>query len=196
MINIVLFGPPGAGKGLQSSYLLKKYPLKHVAPGNIFRETIKKGTDLGKRLDAYMCEGNLVPEKIVIETVRETLYHATNNSPNQRFLFDGFPRSKEQATALDNQLMTLGSRVHLFILLDVDDQTIKQRLEMRRTLEARSDDDMDKVRHRLALYQGYCEPIIAHYPRDIRIKVDGSGTSKEVHNQIEQAIRNIENQQK
>ena len=191
MINIILFGPPGAGKGLQSSYLLKKYNLKHVAPGNIFREIIKQKSVLGKRLDAYMSKGNLVPEEIVIETVRETLHHATQSVPDQHFLFDGFPRSKEQAVALDKQLAAIGSRVQLFILLDVDDDTIKERLKTRRTLENRSDDDMDKVNHRLALYQYYAKRIIDHYGEEISVTIDGSGRPEEVSERIEQAIRNV-----
>ncbi len=190
MINIVLFGAPGAGKGLQSNYLLQQYPLKHIAPGNIFREEIKRKSTLGKILSQYMSQGNLVPEQIVIETVSKTLQEAHAQNPTQCFLFDGYPRSQEQAIALHSQLKALQTYLHLFILLEVDQQTIQNRLAIRRDMEGRDDDHEQKIAHRLSLYKEYSQPII-HYYQDIIVNIQGTGTPEKVRQRIRTAIEQI-----
>ena len=190
MLNIALFGPPGAGKGAQSDFLIKKYHLTHISPGNIFRAEIAKKTSLGKMLQHYMDAGNLVPEERVIETVSHALQE--RNDAHQGFLFDGYPRSVKQAEALDRQLAALAipEKLQHVILLDVSQEEILMRLKKRSEIESRSDDGQDKILHRLGLYRAYSAPIIAYYQESNRIiTIPGEGKMEEVHERIAEAIK-------
>lgn len=184
--NIVLFGPPGAGKGVQSQRLIARYPLAHIAPGNVFREEIAQRTPLGRSVQAYIDEGHLVPERMVIELVSR---HLAWQQPTHGILFDGYPRSLEQANALEEQLAAIQRALDLVLLLDVPPQEATQRLAIRQQVADRADDTTAKAAHRLELYEAYAPPIIAYYRKRHRlVAIDGVGTIDSIHQQIAKAI--------
>ena len=128
MYNLVLFGPPGAGKGTQSEMIIEKFNLTHISTGDLFRKHLGEGTELGKLAQKYMDEGNLVPDEVVIKMVELKI---TSNNSSNGFIFDGFPRTVKQAKALDQLLEKQGTEISGMILLDVDDPLEKGTLIMR-----------------------------------------------------------------
>lgn len=149
MINLVLFGPPGAGKGTQSEKLIKKYGFVHISTGDLFRWHTKHDTALGKRVKEIMNSGALVPDEITIAMLKEEL----DKNPNAKgFLFDGFPRTVPQAEALDKFMKDNGSAIHHVIALDVTETEVRSRIAKRRTVENRVDDEEEKLNKRITEY--------------------------------------------
>jgi adenylate kinase len=161
MLNIVLFGPPGAGKGTQSEKLIKGYNLTHLSTGDLFRKNISEGTDLGVQAQKFMDDGNLVPDEVVIGMVEDKV----KNTPNtQGFVFDGFPRTVAQAEALDKLMLENGTPIDLMLALSVDEDELLQRLLKRGKISARPDDqDPDKIRNRFAVYKRETTPVAEFY---------------------------------
>src|SRR5690606_23398588 len=125
MINLILFGPPGAGKGTQSAKLIEKYSLTHIATGDLFRKHLKEGTSLGKLAQDYMNKGNLVPDKVVIDMVDDKI---TNSTVSGGIIFDGFPRTIAQAEALDKLLARKGAPIKILVELVVPEDELRKRL--------------------------------------------------------------------
>ena len=186
MLNIVLFGAPGVGKGVQSQLLEKQYTLDTIAPGNLFRAAIKAKTPLGLELQRYIEAGHLAPEKVVIEVVGEKLKAAYEKRPALHgFLFDGCPRSLGQAKALEAQLAAIKTKISLVIVLEVDSAELNKRLTQRHQIEQRADDQATQRAHRQSLYESYTPVIMAYYQNSYPIiSINGKGTIEEVNKRI------------
>lgn len=149
MLNIVLFGPPGAGKGTQSERLIEKYGLVHLSTGDMFRMHISNETELGKRVKQIIADGFLVPDSITIDMVEEEV----QKHPNAKgFIYDGFPRTVAQAEALDEYLAAKGQKVDLVPQLDVPEEVIKERIALRSQSSGRADDAAEKLLKRIDEY--------------------------------------------
>lgn len=183
MLNIILFGPPGAGKGTQSEKLISKYQLKHIATGDLFRKHLGEGTSLGKLAQRYMDEGNLVPDEVVIGMVDETI---KENEGVKGFIFDGFPRTVTQASALDHLLEEKGSPITGMVALDVPEDELVKRIKNRGKTSGRTDDqDDNKIQNRIQVYKNETLPVANYYGKKGRyIQISGVGEVEEIFDQI------------
>ncbi len=179
MINIVLFGKPGAGKGTQAEFLKEKYNLVHLSTGDIFRFNMKNDTDLGKLAKSYIEKGDLVPDEVTIKMLQDEV----EKNPNAKgFLFDGFPRTIPQADALDTFLKTKNWEVTATVALEADDEILVQRLLERGKTSGRADDqDEEKIRNRYQEYNEKTAPLIDYYKAQGKFySVNGIGSVAEV----------------
>ena len=163
MINIILFGPPGAGKGTQSAKIIEKYSLLHIATGDLFRKHLKEGTPLGNLAKEYMNKGNLVPDQVVIDMVDDKIKSTENTSG---IIFDGFPRTIPQAQALDKLLNSKGAPIKVLIELAVTEDELRKRLADRAMKENRPDDAKPEViENRIAVYKGETAAVAEYYKK-------------------------------
>ncbi len=161
MINLILFGPPGAGKGTQSARLIEKYNLTHISTGDLFRKHLKEGTPLGKLAREYMDAGNLVPDKVVIDMVEDKLKQSNNSGG---IIFDGFPRTVPQAEALDQLLASISAPIKVLVELVVDEEELKKRLADRALKENRPDDAKPEViANRIKVYKDETVAVADYY---------------------------------
>ena len=161
MINIILFGPPGAGKGTQSANLIEKYSLTHISTGDLFRKHLKEGTPLGKLAQDYMSKGNLVPDQVVIDMVDDKIKSSGNITG---IIFDGFPRTIPQAEALDKLLNSKNAPIKVLVELVVPEQELRMRLADRATKENRPDDAKPEViENRIAVYKKETAAVADYY---------------------------------
>ena len=175
MINIVLFGKPGAGKGTQAEFLKEKYNLTHLSTGDIFRFNIKNDTELGQLAKTYMDKGDLVPDEVTIKMLQSEV---DKNPDSKGFLFDGFPRTLSQAEALDAFLESKGDKITATVALEADDEILVQRLLERGKTSGRPDDqDEEKIRNRYQEYNEKTAPLMEYYrAQDKFHAVDGLGS--------------------
>ncbi|MBR6065500.1 MAG: adenylate kinase [Paludibacteraceae bacterium] len=159
MLNIILCGAPGSGKGTQSAFIAQKYGLQHLSTGDVLRAEIAKGSELGKQIDALIAKGNLVPDEMINGVIEN--YIASLPEDCKGTIFDGYPRTVAQAEALTEMLKKYGME-GLMIDLMVDEQLLIQRLIERGKVSGRADDNLNTIRHRIAVYHQQTEPI-AHY---------------------------------
>jgi adenylate kinase len=163
MINLILFGPPGAGKGTQSAKLIEKYSLTHISTGDLFRKHLKEGTPLGKLAQDYMNKGNLVPDKVVIDMVDDKISHSENISG---IIFDGFPRTIPQAEALDKLLEDKGAPIKVLVELVVPEDELRKRLAERAVKENRPDDAKPAViENRISVYKAETAAVADYYKK-------------------------------
>lgn len=163
MINIILFGPPGAGKGTQSAKIIEKYSLIHIATGDLFRKHLKEGTPLGKLAKDYMDKGNLVPDQVVIDMVDDKIKHSEKASG---IIFDGFPRTIPQAEALDKLLASKSAPIKVLIELVVPEGELRKRLADRAVKENRPDDAKPEViENRISVYKGETASVADYYKK-------------------------------
>ena len=190
MINIVLFGPPGAGKGTQSDKIIEKYNLTHISTGDLFRKHLSEGTTLGLIAKKYMDDGNLVPDDVVIKMV-ELVIEACIDCPG--VIFDGFPRTVTQAIALDVMLQKYNKSISGMILLDVDYVELKKRIMLRGQTSGRSDDqDIEKINNRIQVYKDETLPVANYYKSQSRLNmVKGVGSIDEIFNNICKVIDSL-----
>jgi len=189
MINLVLFGPPGSGKGTQSEKLIRKYGLIHLSTGNILRNEITNQTPLGKKAKAYMDKGELVPDEDVIAMLLQNL--DKHNYANG-FIFDGFPRTCEQARALRHNLTDRDMRIDLMITLNVPKQELINRLVMRGEQSGRPDDELSVIENRILVYERQSQPVIDFYEKMHKYAaIDGTGTIDEIFARICAAIESL-----
>ena len=161
MLNIVLFGPPGAGKGTQSEFLKEKYSLVHISTGDVFRANIKESTELGTLAKSYMDRGELVPDAVTIGMLREEV---VKNSGAAGFIFDGFPRTSAQAEALDALLTSMNTSIAGMVALEVEQAELIQRLLNRAKTSGRADDaDESIIRNRIAVYERDTAPVADYF---------------------------------
>ncbi|WP_375579390.1 adenylate kinase [Marivirga tractuosa] len=188
MLNIILFGPPGAGKGTQSEKIIDKYKLTHIATGDLFRKHLGEGTDLGKLAQKYMDEGNLVPDEVVIGMVDEKIKETQDSSSG--YIFDGFPRTVPQAKALDTLLEEKGEKIAGMIALDVPEEELKKRIKERGKTSGRTDDqDEAKIENRIKVYQEETLPVANYYDGEGKfVKIHGVGTIDEIFGKISSEI--------
>lgn len=187
MLNIVLFGPPGAGKGTQSANLIKKYNLNHISTGDLFRKHLSEGTELGKTAQGFMDEGNLVPDQIVIDMVED---HLNNHSDVSGYIFDGFPRTVAQAEALDKLLEKKNIPIKLMLALEVPEDELRKRLLERGKSSGRADDqNVEKINHRIKVYLEETMPVANFYQNQNKyVAVNGVGEIDEIFNKLSAEI--------
>ena len=183
MVNIILFGPPGAGKGTQSAKLIEKYNLLHISTGDLFRKHLKEGTPLGQLAKGYMDKGNLVPDQVVIDMVDEKI-RATNNIGG--IIFDGFPRTVPQAEALDSLLGSKNAPIKILVELMVDENELRQRLADRARKENRPDDAKTEViENRIKVYKAETMAVADYYKKENKYaSVVGVGKIEEIFDNI------------
>ena len=179
MVNIVLFGPPGAGKGTQSENIISKYGLKHISTGDLFRKHLGEGTHLGKRAQSFMDNGKLVPDEVVIGMVADFL---DDNAEAEGFIFDGFPRTNAQAEALDVFLESMNTGITVMLSLDVEEDELKSRLIKRAEVSGRADDaDPKIIDNRIAVYHKETAPVKSFYEKQGKlISIQGMGSVDEI----------------
>ena len=190
MINIVIFGKPGAGKGTQAEFLKEKYNLTHLSTGDIFRYNIKNETDLGKLAKTFMDKGDLVPDEVTIKMLESEV---DKNQDSAGFLFDGFPRTLTQANALDEFLVSKNQAITATIALDANDEILVQRLLARGKTSGRPDDqDEEKIRNRYQEYNEKTSPLMNYYKAQNKFySVDGIGSVSEVTERISSVIAKL-----
>jgi adenylate kinase len=190
MINIVLFGKPGAGKGTQAEFLKEKYNLTHLSTGDIFRFNIKNDTELGKLAKTYMDKGDLVPDEVTIQMLQSEV---DKNPDSAGFLFDGFPRTITQAEALDAFLTSKNQEITATVALEADDNILVQRLLERGKSSGRPDDqDEEKIRNRYQEYNEKTAPLMEYYKNQGKFHgVNGIGTIAEVTERLNLVFDNL-----
>ena len=173
MFNLVIFGPPGAGKGTQSAKIIEKYNLAHISTGDMFRMHITQETELGKKVKQLLADGLLVSDDITINMLEEEV----NNNPDaDGFIFDGFPRTVPQAEALDTFLKEKGEQINLVLQLDVNEDEIKKRIAERQKISGRADDSADKLIKRIDEYFQKTVKVLPYYEEQGKlVKVKGVG---------------------
>lgn len=187
MINIVLFGPPGAGKGTQSEGIIAKYKLSHLSTGDLFRKHLKEGTPLGKLAQQYMDAGNLVPDQVVIDMVDDRI---KSDGKVSGYIFDGFPRTVAQAEALDKLMNGKNNPISCMIALEVNKEELVKRLLNRGKTSGRTDDqDEAKIQNRITVYQNETMPVADYYKKQGKYNaIPGVGTIEEIFANISRVI--------
>jgi adenylate kinase len=186
MFNLVIFGPPGAGKGTQSAKIIEKYNLAHISTGDMFRMHITENTVLGQEVKELLAEGILVPDSITIKMLEEEV---DKNPSVSGFIFDGFPRTVAQAQALDLFLKSKNEEIKLVLQLDVDENEIKQRIAERKKVSGRADDDESKLVRRIDEYFQKTVHVLPYYEQQGKIiKVEGIGNIDIIFDNISSSI--------
>ena len=214
-LDLILLGPPGAGKGTQAAHLVEDFGLPYIATGDILRAAVKEGTDLGNKAKEYMDRGDLVPDDVIVGVVGERL---EEDDTRDGFVLDGFPRTIPQAQALDRRLDEMGRRLTAVLLIEVSDDVIIKRISGRRIcpdghvyhvdfdppqeegkcdkdgkpLEQRPDDAPDKVKRRLEVYREQTEPLVDYYDdRALLQRFDGTRSKEEVREHIRATLSTL-----
>lgn len=183
MKNIVIFGAPGAGKGTQSDKLIEKYGLGHISTGDVLRNEIKNGTELGKTAKGYIDNGQLIPDELMV-SILANVYDGFGKD-HDGVIFDGFPRTIPQAEALKKMLAERGHEVAAMIELSVPEEELMARLLNRGKLTGRSDDNEETIKKRLDVYHNQTAPLIEWYEKEgIHHHVEGLGTVEEIFDRI------------
>jgi len=190
MLNLVLFGPPGAGKGTQSNLLIDKYNLVHLSTGDILRGEITAGTALGLEAKSLMDRGDLVPDEVVIGMISSKL---DNNPDANGFIFDGFPRTTAQATALDNLLAEKGTSISAMLSLKVEDAELIRRLLSRGKDSGRADDQNESIiANRINEYTTKTAPLKEYYSAQNKLsEIEGRGTVEDIAEKLNDVINSL-----
>ena len=190
MKNIVIFGAPGSGKGTQSDLLIKEYGLYHISTGDVLREQISLGTELGKIADSYISQGKLIPDDLMIDILDNVL--DTHHEADRGVIFDGYPRTIKQAEALDVLLAKRNARLNVVLGLEVEEEELVVRLLNRGKTSGRSDDNMETIKKRLDVYKTQTTPLKEHYMEQGKyIAIHGMGKVEEIFNRIKEAVNSL-----
>ena len=182
MLNLIIFGAPGSGKGTQSTFLEKEYNLYHISTGDVLREEIKKESATGKIAKEYIEKGHLVPDELIIKILSDVLDGA---SEYNGVIFDGFPRTVVQAEALTDLLHQKGQEIDLLIDLNVPEEELVERLLNRGKISGRSDDNETAIRERLKVYHSQTEPVVDYYKaKGKHLPIEGVGEIEEITKRI------------
>lgn len=183
MLNIALFGPPGAGKGTQSRLLVNKYNLAYISTGDILRKEIERNSEVGQKVKEIIKKGGLVSDEIIVQIIEEEL--RTNTEKVSGFLFDGFPRTTVQAYILEGLLLKMNTELHCMLSLDVPREDLIERMNKRAEKENRPDDTQEVIKYRLEEYENKTKPVIEFYQEKGNYKqVEGVGTLEDVHTRL------------
>ena len=185
-MNLIIFGPPGAGKGTQSDFIVSKYDLHQLSTGKVLRNEIKNKTELGKKISSIINSGTLVSDDIVKRLVENFI---SDKKYKNKLIFDGYPRNLTQAKTLNELLIKYGQKLDLVLKLSVSLETIKKRISERQTLEKRADDYEDIAIKRYATYEKSTEPVIEYYKKLNLLKViDGERSIDQINKEISDII--------
>ncbi len=189
MLNVVIFGPPGSGKGTQSERIIERYGLTHISTGDILRKEINEGSDLGKRAKSLIDKGQLIPDETIIEILEKKL-DTLNNA--RGVIFDGFPRTVEQAAALKKMLNRKGQDVNIMLNLEVERDELIDRLLKRGQMSGRSDDNLETIEKRIQVYEDRTAPVIDFYKNEGTYHpIKGTGEIDDIFNRIAEAIDGV-----
>ena len=189
-MNIVIFGPPGAGKGTQSNLIVKKFNLHQLSTGELLRKEIKNNTKLGQKISSIINLGNLVSDEIVGNLIEK---HVFNENYKNRLIFDGYPRNLIQAKNLENLLKKKGQKINIVLKLSVSLETIKKRILERKNLEKRADDNEKIAIKRFKDYENNIKPVIDFYKKSNLLKeINGEGSVTEISDEISGIINEYE----
>lgn len=188
MLNLVIFGAPGSGKGTQSDRLINDYGLHHISTGEVLRDHIARGTELGKIADSFISKGQLIPDDLMIKVLESVL----DSNPEQTaagVIFDGFPRTIEQAKALKVMLANRGSKVHAVIGLEVDEDELIRRMLNRGKETGRADDNIDTIKNRLKVYHSQTQPLRDYYIAEGKYHpINGNGDVDKIYGDIRESL--------
>lgn len=188
-MRLILFGPPGAGKGTQANNIADKYATAHISTGDMLRAAVKNGTELGELAKSFMDRGELVPDNVVIGIIQDRIKEA---DARQGFMLDGFPRTVGQAEALSEMLRSEGVSIDAVVSIEVVDSEIIERILERQKIEGREDDTEDVVKNRLQVYRSQTEPLKSYYgAQGVLREVDGMGSIDEVFGRIDKVLQSI-----
>lgn len=187
MLNIVLFGPPGAGKGTQSAKLIDEYNLVHLSTGDVFRYNIKNETELGVLAKSFIDKGELVPDEVTNNMVKDFIEKEMNENG---FIFDGYPRTIAQGETLENTLCQMNTEISMMIALEVEeDELVKRLLERGKTSGRIDDQQEDTIRNRFKVYREETSPLVSFYSNEQKyVGIQGMGTVDEIFDRLTQAI--------
>lgn len=189
MLNVVIFGAPGSGKGTQSEKLIAKYNLAHISTGDVFRSEMKNKTELGVLAESYISKGQLVPDEVTIAMLAKQLDAKKDVAG---VIFDGFPRTIPQAEALDKMLAERNQKVSIVVSLEVDEPELIDRLIKRGQLSGRSDDNMETIKSRLDVYKNQTSPLKEEYSKSGKLSsVKGVGTVEEIFESICKEVNKV-----
>ncbi len=189
MLNLIIFGPPGSGKGTQSAKIVEKYKVTHISTGDLLRDEMEKKTPLGEEVRGYIDKGMLVPDDIVIRELQET---AERHMDTPGFIFDGFPRTIVQAEMLDKMMEERGIPIKLVISVDVDEQELFKRLMGRAEDSGRSDDNEEIIWKRIEVYKSQTLPLLAYYRKQGKVaSINGMEPVDKVFEDISHAIDSL-----
>jgi len=190
MLNLILFGPPGAGKGTQSEQLIDAYNLKHISTGDLLRSERRAGTELGIKANEYIAKGELVPDEVVVGMVRNFM---KEHSSSKGFIFDGFPRTTPQAEALDNLLSEFGAKIDIVLGLEVIEDELVKRLLLRGETSGRADDQSEEtIRNRFKEYQTKTLPLMDYYTKkNSYVGVNGMGEIDHIQSSLREEINKV-----
>ena len=181
-MNIILFGPPGAGKGTQAKYLVKKFNCLHISTGDMLRNEIQNDTEIGKMIINDMNEGKFISDEIVNKLIKNVVQDPQKKN---KLIFDGYPRSLSQAKNLDILLEHSKQKIDFIFFLNVDKETIIARIKKRKVLEKRSDDDLDTILKRYDTYMETTKPVLDFYSKNSNFyEIDGSQKIDQITNKI------------
>lgn len=188
MMNLVIFGGPGSGKGTQSARLIDNYGLYHISTGELLRDHIKRQTEIGKTANEYISKGQLIPDDLMIDIIEEVLDKEAKDKKG--VILDGFPRTIKQAEALEDFLKSRGTDIHAVIGLEVPDEELTDRLIKRATESGRSDDNPETIKKRLDVYHTQTTPLREHYiGKEKYIPINGTGNIDEIFEAIKAGLK-------
>ena len=185
-MNVVIFGPPGAGKGTQANYIVKKFNLYQVSTGDLLRNEVKNKTNIGKDIENIISKGDFATDEIVNDLIENVIF---DNNKKNRLIFDGYPRSLAQAKNLDRLLHASNQKIDFIFFLNVNKNTIIKRIEKRKTLENRADDNLETILKRYDTYMERTKPVLDYYIKKTNFyEIDGDEKINEISSKIEQIL--------
>lgn len=191
-LNIVIFGAPGSGKGTQSALLIDKYGLYHISTGELLRDHIRRGTELGRTADAYISKGQLIPDDLMIQILDDTLEREAKGK--RGVVFDGFPRTIPQAEALKELLRKRGTDLHAVVGLEVPEPELVERMIKRGKDTGRADDNLETIKNRLKVYHEQTQPLREYYNKEGKyIPIQGTGVVDDIFKSISEGLGKILN---
>lgn len=189
MVNIVMFGAPGSGKGTQSDLIVDNYKLTHISTGDLLRAEINAGSEIGLKVKDLISKGELVSDDIIVSLLRKKVETTKNTNG---FIFDGFPRNVAQAAILDDILGSIGEKVNIMLNMEVEEEALIQRLILRGKQSGRADDNLETIKNRLDVYRNVTMPVMDYYKKQgSYVQINNNGTVEECFAQVKKAIDKV-----